>query len=323
MNKKSLTLAITSLCNLRCFYCRKNGENLEGCEGTIDYDFLKRIIRCAYEEGFEFFRITGGEPTLINNLGDIIEYILSFSKTKVRITTNGFNIEKYYNLLQKYNNRVEVVISVDSLYENVGDIKFDKFLSNKILQIINQLKNRNIAVRFNIVVTQYNKNQVLDLIKKALDLKVNVKVLDLIERTDFFNQENSHDFFVNSFEPLNELEQVLKTSADRVEENFNLYGENGIPMTAYFFDKNWVLVKNSLKGTTYCGICQKECSNFKNCQDGLYSVFVTNNGILTPSNCVNPKMKWDLLKQSDMEIKKSFKEICECFDDATLYNNFG
>lgn len=36
--KISLALANTSACNLKCFYCKASGENLEDALGTIDID---------------------------------------------------------------------------------------------------------------------------------------------------------------------------------------------------------------------------------------------------------------------------------------------
>lgn len=47
--KISLALAITSVCNLKCFYCKASGENLENSLGTIDFNFLKKIIISSYE----------------------------------------------------------------------------------------------------------------------------------------------------------------------------------------------------------------------------------------------------------------------------------
>lgn len=108
----------------------------------------------------------------------------------MRITTNGYKILDYIDIIEKYKDRVEVVISVDSLNEYIGDVKYDRYLSKNIINITKELLKRKIKVRYNIVVTKENINIVPDLIAKSLELGVNLKLLDLIKHNEYFEKNH-------------------------------------------------------------------------------------------------------------------------------------
>ena len=90
-----LAIAITTYCNYQCFYCKKGGESISKERETISFDDVKKIIANAYANGIVNFRITGGEPTSVSYFCELIEYIMKFKDTKVRINTNGFRILEY------------------------------------------------------------------------------------------------------------------------------------------------------------------------------------------------------------------------------------
>lgn len=78
--KISLALALTSTCNLKCFYCKASGENLDNSIGTIDFEIIMKIINIAYECGIKNYRITGGEPTVVHYFENLIEFIMNFKR---------------------------------------------------------------------------------------------------------------------------------------------------------------------------------------------------------------------------------------------------
>ena len=94
-----LAIALTTYCNYKCFYCKEGGESITKEQRTIPFDRLRNIIKIGYEIGIKNFRITGGEPTTVSYFGELIEYIMKFDGTKVRVNTNGFDILKYIDVL--------------------------------------------------------------------------------------------------------------------------------------------------------------------------------------------------------------------------------
>ena len=85
----TLAIAITTYCNYQCFYCKNGGESISSKKETIPFLKIKKVINNAYNVGITNFRITGGEPTSVPYFGELIEFIMSFNSTKIRINTNG------------------------------------------------------------------------------------------------------------------------------------------------------------------------------------------------------------------------------------------
>lgn len=321
-----LALSITSACNLKCFYCRAAGESLDNSLGTIKYDVLKDIIISAFDNGIKNYRITGGEPTIAPYFGELIEFIMKLAPdTIVRITTNGYKIKDYIDIIEKYKERIEVVISVDSPTKKINNIKYDKYLSENIIDITNQLLKKKIKVRYNIVVTKENISKVPELISKSLDLGVNLKLLDLIKHDSYFGKESQNEaniFFNSSYQSINDIKEYLKSVTDRYQENFSMLVSTGIPMSGYFKGEQYIQVKDSNSGSTFSEKCVKECPFFNTCQEGMFGPFISNNGVLSISNCRNKNLRWDLANMNKEQKDNSFKEIIELFSNTKLYNNF-
>ena len=102
-----LAIALTTECNYKCFYCKRGGESISKEKETISFSDIKKIITNAHEIGITNFRLTGGEPTSVPYFGKLIEYIMKFKDTKVRINTNGFRILEYIDVLTKYKEYIE------------------------------------------------------------------------------------------------------------------------------------------------------------------------------------------------------------------------
>ena len=324
--KISLALAITSACNLKCFYCKASGENLDKSIGTIDFEMLKEIISASYQCGIKDYRITGGEPTTVHYFGDLIEFIMNLKNDiTMRITTNGYKILDYIDIIEKYKDRIEIVISVDSPNEYIGDIKYDKYLSENIKNITKELLKRKIKVRYNIVITKYNIKDTPQLILKSLDLGVNLKLLDLIKHDEYFQKETEEEageFFNNSYQSIEDIKEFLKANTDRYQENFYMFVSTGIPMSGYFKGNQYIQVKDSNRGSSFSEKCVNECPYFNRCQEGMFSPFISNNAVLSISNCRNTALRWDLSKMDKEEMENSFQEIIKLFSNTKIYNNF-
>ena len=165
-----IAIALTTKCNSHCFYCRAPGESiLPSIKGTWNYNDLKQVISIAYSVGLPTFRITGGEPTMVEYLPELITYIMSLGNdTKVRLNTNGYNMGYILDILEIYRERIDVMISVDSLNEYINGVHYPKYLSSKTESLTKELVQRRISTRFNIVVTKTNYSELKSLIDKAL-----------------------------------------------------------------------------------------------------------------------------------------------------------
>lgn len=316
-----LAIAITTHCNYQCFYCKEGGESISKKKETIPFSKIKIVIKNAYNVGITNFRITGGEPTSEPYFSKLIEFIMKFDNTKIRINTNGYMILKHIDILKKYKKRLDVVFSVDSISENLNGVHFPKFLSNNVINTTNTLKENGISVRYNIVVTSLNENEVKELIIKAIDeLKVNVKLLDLNKFSEYLGYNNkvvgekAFDLWKSLFVPMKNFYDFLEdiSSDSKSEWTTGLISKGyGIPMSTYFRGENWIQVKDSTRGAKYSEICMNECKYFKNgnCQEGMFSLFLSSNLILHLSGCKNELIQFDLNECNDMQMKKAFNKL--------------
>lgn len=316
-----LAIAITTKCQYQCFYCKDGGESISNKKETIPFSKIQKVIYNSYNIGITNFRITGGEPTGISYFRQLIEFIMNFKDTKIRINTNGYLILKYIDVLKKYKERLDIVFSVDSISSNLNGVNFPKFLSNNVISTTRILKRNGISVRYNIVVTALNECEVKDLVMKAIDeLHVNVKLLDLNKFSEYLGYNNkvegkkAYELWEKQFVPIKNFYSFLEEISNNLEiestTGFISKGY-GIPMSLYFRGENWIQVKDSTRGARYAKYCINECKYFKdgNCQEGVFSLFLSSNLMLHLSGCKNELIRFDLNECNDMQIKNAFDEL--------------
>lgn len=316
-----LAIALTTYCNYQCFYCKEGGESISKKKQTISFEKIKKIIQNAYEIGISNFRITGGEPTSVSYFGELIEYIMSFDKSKIRINTNGFKILENIDILRKYKKRLDIVFSVDSISKYLNGVYFPKFFSSSVIETTKRLRENKISVRYNIVVTKINKNEVKKLILKAIDdMHVNVKLLDLNRFSEYLGNgetlydEEALEFWEDLFVPMKNFYSFLEEISNNVDSEWTtqMIGKgNGIPMSAYFRNENWIQVKDSERGAKYSNFCKDKCEYYKkgNCQEGVFSLFLSSNLTLHLSGCKNKTIHFDLNECENAQIKIAFLKL--------------
>ena len=243
MNSKYVAIAITTNCNLKCPYCQSSGESIPNTYGTWDYNRLRKVIEAFLEAGYRNFRITGGEPTTVPYLGELLEFLLQNTDVRVRINTNGYLIEKYVTYL---NSRTEVVFSVDGFKNNFSP----KNLTNSLFTKIQYLQSNNIPIRFNCVVTKQNSSEVAELMQFCAVKGLNLKLLELSPRVEYQGEKQDNFLNNNHFE-LKKLDIPFpKISSDFRTEMIKK--GTGIPMSGYDLgDGHWLQVKDSSKEPYY------------------------------------------------------------------------
>lgn len=321
-----LAMALTTECNYKCFYCKRGGESISKEKETISFSDIKKIITNAHEIGITNFRITGGEPTSVPYFGKLIEYIMDFKNTKIRINTNGFKILEYIDVLKKYKENIDIVFSVDSISEYIKGVHFQKYLSKDVIKITKLLRDNGLSVRYNVVVTKLNQQEVKLLTLKAVDeLKVNVKLLDLNRFSEYFGYSNeatgkeAYKLWQELFIPMSNFYDFLCeiSNCSEAEWTTQLISKgNGIPMSCYFRGDNWIQVKDSTRGAKYSEYCISSCALYKtgNCQEGVFSLFLSSNMVLHLSGCNNDSIYYNLKGKEASQIKKAFKDLLKLFN---------
>lgn len=317
-----LAIAVTTSCNYNCFYCKPGGESFSIKKETIVFEKLKKVIINAHEIGISNFRITGGEPTTVPYFEELVEFIMAYPNTKIRINTNGYKILEYIKVLKKYKNRLDVIFSVDSLSEYINGVHFEKFLSQRVKIITKSLRDNGVLVRYNIVVTSLNAVEVKMLVLEAIDkLSVNVKLLDLNRYPKYLGYDKKMEgieaieLWKKQFVPMSSFYSWLGSISSNSEKNWTtgfIESNKGIPMSKFNRGKNWIQVKDSKKGASYSKYCTN-CLYYKqdNCQEGVFSLFLSSNLVLHLSGCKNELIHFNLNELNDKQMKKCFKKLLE------------
>ncbi|MEM2896205.1 MAG: GTP 3',8-cyclase MoaA [Candidatus Bathyarchaeia archaeon] len=85
----NLRISITQRCNLRCFYCHKEGIDHQSKE--LEADEIFKAAKVALRLGINRFKLTGGEPLLRRDVCEILSKIASLGEKveDISMTTNG------------------------------------------------------------------------------------------------------------------------------------------------------------------------------------------------------------------------------------------
>lgn len=181
MKIKYVCFNITSQCNMTCPYCFRVGNTY----GNVTLEKAKQYINIIKKYGCEMINITGGEPLLNSQWRNIIEYCSDIGMYII-LSTNGLNLDINDSILEKIN-----VLSlpldggnelVNSKTRNQGH--FDQIL--KLLEDYNN-KNYNFKIKINTVVSEYNLDNLNDILNIVNYKHLVWKLFELREKGEFYN----------------------------------------------------------------------------------------------------------------------------------------
>lgn len=89
-----LRISLTDRCNLRCVYCMPmHGLTFVPNEELLSAAELESVVRAAVDVGFNKIRLTGGEPTLRQDIVDIVRRLTNLAGVEQLVmTTNGYRL---------------------------------------------------------------------------------------------------------------------------------------------------------------------------------------------------------------------------------------
>ncbi|KAI9093092.1 hypothetical protein DFS34DRAFT_272259 [Phlyctochytrium arcticum] len=130
-----LRISLTEKCNLRCTYCMpEDGVSLSPPDSILTTSEILRIARLFVQEGVTKVRLTGGEPTLRRDLGDIIDglnELKAHGLEKIGMTTNAVALKRKVSLLRE-RGLDQINISLDTL----DPFKFELLTRRRGLQSV-------------------------------------------------------------------------------------------------------------------------------------------------------------------------------------------
>jgi MoaA/NifB/PqqE/SkfB family radical SAM enzyme len=315
-----LFVAVNRGCDMQCWYCTEHGENRSVERGRLLGQELDDTLAAAYDSGVRTFRFTGGEPTLLGPLGDIMLNTQALGEdVRVALTTNGSGLERLLPTLEKLQNP-SVFISVDTYDDRRDDTqgegkKLDKWLSPKIREIIDKMP-ENVQTRMNFVLTAANKEELPKLIDYAVEHKIDVKIFELLLRDYYYVSGNTtQQAFMKEYRSVRTLLPEF-TAKYGAPIPYPGTGGRGMPMFSFQAGESKIVCFDSNAGSHYGDVCDT-CPLFP-CQEGLYALTLDSNGVLHPSGCPNEETYVNIAASSAEERKEAFKHIANMVGQATL-----
>ena len=126
---RDLRISLTDRCNMRCRYCMPR-EHFSGDHQFLDkseilsYEEISFVVKSMLPLGLEKVRLTGGEPLLRRDIGELISQLPN--KLDIALTTNGLLLGDNAEML--VNSGLDrVTVSLDAIdvktFQEMGDTK--------------------------------------------------------------------------------------------------------------------------------------------------------------------------------------------------------
>ncbi|OFV95220.1 MAG: cyclic pyranopterin phosphate synthase MoaA [Acidobacteria bacterium RIFCSPLOWO2_12_FULL_54_10] len=232
-----LRISLTDNCNLRCVYCMPiNGLKFLPPEHLLTPAEIAAVARAAVSVGFRKFRFTGGEPTLRQDLIDIVSRISAIDGVgDLAMTTNGILLPELARPLAAAGLR-RVNIHLDSLHPE----RLSRIMRwGRVEQIWKGIEAAESAgltpIKLNAVIAAgYNDHDVVELAALTIQRDWHFR---FVEMMPFGNGECStvaRDQYISNLEIRQRIEQRLgplsPLPGDPSDEsqNFRLPGARGV-----------------------------------------------------------------------------------------------
>ena len=171
-NHISLIIMPTYNCNFRCTYCFERHRLTRG-KDWLEHVMSPSIVDAVFNQmniyrakGHRFLGCTlhGGEPFLASNIDtvrNICEHCRAFGLPIVRVATNGYDLDAYFDLIEEFNIRmIEITLDgVGSMQDRRrphlgGGSSYERIIKN-----ISAALKRKIRIRIRINVDRQNINE--------------------------------------------------------------------------------------------------------------------------------------------------------------------
>lgn len=239
-----LRLSLTDRCNLRCVYCMPS-ENFrwQPRAEILSLEEVLKISRLLVENGIEKIRLTGGEPTLRENLEWLVGHLSRLNGLKtLGLTTNGVRLREKAHALR--------AAGLQTLNVSLDTLRPDRFraitkrdrLSDVLAGIDAALAAGFQPLKINVVVMRgVNDDEFFDFAELSLRHPVNVRFIE-------FMPFNGNEWQRERMIPWHEVKQTIEeripltpraNSGTMIARDFDFPGAAGwisfiSPMTAHF-----------------------------------------------------------------------------------------
>lgn len=242
----NLRVAVTPKCNLRCFYCHREGEEPHDSD-EMRPEEIYRIASVASELGIRNLKITGGEPLIRDDIADIVSHVSKVPNLNdVSMTTNGTLLAGKARELKACGLR-RVNISLVSLNKDTYSQSTGGRLEDALRGIEDAISAGFEPIKINaLILNGTNTGEIEDFIRFAGNQGV---ILQLIELESV---NLGHSIYNKFHYPLNDIELKLSTQASSIEHRGLMQNRR-----IYHLPGKTVEVVRHTEGTKFCLRCTR------------------------------------------------------------------
>lgn len=268
-------ISVTDSCNLSCFYCHKEGNRILG-GSDLSPEEIQFACKTALEMGYKKFKITGGEPTIRQDICTIISLLSDLDLPDLSMITNGTNL---YSLSQKLWDsglkRMNVTLNT------INEERFRKFQKDGTMSVKHVTDGIEKAIdvgfqdmKLNFIYFDEECDQdLLDLLKLANDYGVTLVVLPVIGGQRYFSLEDLYkkisEIGISSEEVIADNEGIKKRYI-KMKSGANVL----LRAEELFYQRPYV----------FCDTC----GDMSFCREGIFPIRLSAKGDLIP--CLASKM---------------------------------
>ncbi len=225
-----LRISLTDACNLRCAYCMPD-ENYRVTPTTklMTPEEIAAIAAIFIEQGINKIRLTGGEPLLRKDAGDIISRVGKLP-VELTITTNGYLVNDFIDVFKEATIR-SVNVGLDTL--NADEFAFvtkRKYLE-KIISNIHLLLQNNFKVKVNVVVMRnVNESAIFDFVALTKNYPLDIRFIEFMPFDGNkweWSKVVSADEIVQRIKSTNDISPITNNTTNSTSRNYTIDGHEG------------------------------------------------------------------------------------------------
>jgi GTP 3',8-cyclase len=205
---KTLRVSLLSACNLGCIYCTESDdlaiENKKQKNGALNAHELATIINHLHEQlNLDVVRLTGGEPLLSPHLIPLIKEVKALGISKIKLTTNGFLLERMAKALMDAGMQ-SINVSLDAVDEDVFFLMSRRNGVERILNGIDAALDSGMEIKLNAVLMKgINDSQIIPLLEYAFKRGIVIRFLEVMSMGHLYHQ--SDKFLITKDEVLHTI----------------------------------------------------------------------------------------------------------------------
>ncbi|MBD5469458.1 MAG: radical SAM protein [Lachnospiraceae bacterium] len=268
-SSKYFRVSVTDKCNLSCFFCHKEGNDSE-CADELSPKELQLVCKIAYEMGFQKFKLTGGEPTIRNDICTIISLLSKLNLPDLSMITNGSLLsEQAKDLWDAGLRRLNVTLNT------LDQERFQRIQTTRQVPVESILHGLEMAqsvgfkkIKINFVYFDEDSERDLEeLLIYAKESGLTLVVLPALQTQSYYTL----DYLYNKIRTLGIVSECLISDSEGIRKRL-------ISLTS---GASVLLRLDELVNQKPYIFCDK-CLTRENCREGIFPVRLSANGELIP-----------------------------------------